>query len=115
MRRIGRYEIVGLLGQGGMSVVYKVRLPLIQKVEALKLFRPHPNLMALLGEEEIKKRFLAEARIIASLRHPHIVDIKDFDEVEGRPFFLMDYYCNNLGLLIGESYQAGTTLQEDAS
>ena len=105
MRRIGRYEIVGLLGQGGMSVVYKVRLPLIQKVEALKLFRPHPNLMALLGEEEIKKRFLAEARIIASLRHPHIVDLKDFDQVEGRPFFLMDYYCNNLGLLMGESYQ----------
>jgi serine/threonine-protein kinase len=105
MRRIGRYEIVGLLGQGGMSVVYKVRLPWIQKVEALKLFRPHPNLIALLGEEEIKKRFLAEARIMASLRHPHIVDIKDFDEDEGRPFFLMDYYCNNLGLLMGESYQ----------
>jgi serine/threonine-protein kinase len=55
--------------------------------------------------KEIKKRFVAEAKTMASLRHPNIVSIWDFDEDEGRPFLVMEYYCNSLGLIIGETYQ----------
>ena len=45
MKKIGRYEICGLLGKGGMSTVYKARVPTIGKVVALKLLKPHPHLL----------------------------------------------------------------------
>ena len=103
MRKIGRYEICGLLGRGGMGLVYKVRLPVIEKILALKWLHPHPILVSLLGEEELKKRFVKEAVIMSRLRHPNLLSVWDFDEVAGNPFFVMEYYCNNLGSLIGES------------
>jgi serine/threonine protein kinase len=53
MKKIGKYEVCGLLGKGGMGTVYKVRMPVVGKVVALKLFRPHPNLVTLLGEHTI--------------------------------------------------------------
>ncbi len=105
MKKIGKYQICGLLGKGAMSIVYKVRLPKFGKIVALKLLSPHPHLVGSLGMEEIKKRFVTEAMTMASLRHPNIVSIWDFDEAEGRPFLVMEYYCNNLGLIIGETYQ----------
>ena len=86
-----------------MSLVYKVRLPIIEKIMALKLLHPHPLLISLLGEEALKKLFVAEARIMAKLRHPHLLAVWDFDSFEGAPFFVTEYYCNNLGILIGES------------
>lgn len=103
MRTIGRYEICGLLGRGGMSLVYKVRLPVIEKIMALKLLHPHPILISLLGEEELKKRFIKEAVLMSRLRHPNLLAVWDFDAVAENPFFVMEYYCNNLGTLIGES------------
>jgi serine/threonine-protein kinase len=105
MKKIGKYEICGLLGKGAMSIVYKVRFPRFDKIAALKLLSPHPHLIGSLGMKEIKKRFVAEAKTMASLRHPNIVSIWDFDEDEGRPFLVMEYYCNSLGLIIGETYQ----------
>ncbi len=86
-----------------MALVYKVRLPVIEKIMALKLLHPHPILISLLGEKELKKRFINEAVIMSRLRHPNLLAVWDFDEVEGTPFFVMEYYCNNLGTLIGES------------
>ena len=105
MKKIGKYEVCGLLGKGGMGLVYKVRMPVIGKVVALKLLAPHPNLVGLLGEEEIKRRFVSEAVTMASLRHPHIVSIWDFHDTPELTFFVMEYYCNNLGLIIGETYR----------
>jgi serine/threonine-protein kinase len=105
VKKIGKYEIRGLLGKGGMARVYKVRLPEIGKVVALKLLAPHPHLVDLLGMAEINRRFRSEAVTLAGLRHPHIVGIWDFDECDGRPFFTMEYYCNNLGLVLGETYR----------
>jgi serine/threonine protein kinase len=103
MRTIGRFEICGLLGRGGMGLVYKVRLPVIEKILALKLLHPHPILISLLGEAELKKRFINEAVIMSRMRHPNLLEVWDFEEVAGNPFFVMEYYCNNLGTLIGES------------
>ncbi len=105
MKKIDRYEVCGLLGKGGMGMVYKVRMPLVGKVVALKLLSPHPNLVALLGEAEIKKLFVTEALTMARLRHPNIVAIWDFHESEDLTFFIMEYYCNNLGAIIGETYR----------
>jgi serine/threonine-protein kinase len=105
LKKIGKYIVCGLLGRGGMSTVYKVRMPVTGKIVALKLLSPHPNLLNLLGEEEIKRRFTSEAVTMAHLRHPHIVDVWDFNEADGNPFFLMEYYCNNLGSILGETYR----------
>jgi serine/threonine-protein kinase len=105
VKKIDKYEVCGLLGKGGMGMVYKVRMPVVGKVVALKLLSPHPNLVALLGEEEIKKLFVTEAVTMAGLRHPNIVAIWDFHESEDLTFLVMEYFCNNLGVIIGETYR----------
>jgi serine/threonine-protein kinase len=104
MKKIGKYIIRGLLGRGGMSRVYKVELPPIAKISALKRLEPTALLEKLMGRESLKKRFVAEATTIASIRHPHIVEIQDFDESAGLPFYVMEYYANNLAQMIGETY-----------
>ena len=105
MRRIGRYEVCGLLGKGGMSTVYKVRIPVIGKTAALKLLAPHPHLLALAGMDGVRRWFESEALALGRLRHANIVAVWDYGEADGQPFFIMEYYCNNLGLMIGETYR----------
>ena len=160
--RIGRYEVCGLLGRGGMGAVYKVRQPVTGRIAALKLLRPADTLADLSDMDDLRRRFLHEAQVMAALDHPHVAAVWDVDvapagtlrlpsgddvcpspdawgEGEGAveaagdtrdadttapadcdpardraarvarfgdlPFFVMEYYCLNLGLLIGESYR----------
>lgn len=103
MKKIGKYEIRGLLGRGGMSKVYKVEIPVIRKIAALKLLHPDPLLADLIGLDKIRELFTSEAIKLAKLRHPNIVEIWDFDEINGRPFYVMDYYFNSLATMIGET------------
>jgi serine/threonine protein kinase len=106
MKKIGRYQIRGLLGRGGMSTVYKVAMPTTGRIVALKLLSPAQPVIDLLDKAELIRIFTAEAVIMAGLRHPHIADIRDFDEDDqGRPFYVMEYYCKNLGALIGEHFR----------
>lgn len=105
MKRIGRYEVCGLLGRGGMGCVYKARLPELGGMVALKTLRPAGPLLDILGPEELKRRFVAEARLMAGFRHPNVAAIHDLDEHQGLPFFTMEFLCHNLGACIGESYQ----------
>ncbi len=106
MKTIGKYEIRGLLGRGGMARIYKVRIPVIGKIAALKTLSPHPHLRNLLGDARIRESFVSEAETLARLRHPHIVEIWNFGKTgDGRLHYLMDYYFNNLGVMMGESYR----------
>lgn len=105
MKKIGKFTICGLLGQGGMGKVYKIAYPITGKIGALKLLSPHPFLENLLGYDAIEAMFTREAVTMARIRHPHIAEIMDFDWFGGRPYYIMDYYCNNLGTMIGESYE----------
>lgn len=106
MKKIGRYTILDKLGKGGMGAVYKAAMPVTGKVVALKLLDPAEVLEDILGRESIKSIFRSEAVTMAALRHPYIADVWDYDEDEqGRPFFIMEYYCNNLGTMIGEHYR----------
>ncbi|MFZ7126432.1 MAG: protein kinase domain-containing protein [Desulfobacterales bacterium] len=104
MASIGKYVVRGLLGRGGMGKVLKVEVPVIGRMAALKLLEPHPSLVALIGKDAIRERFTAEAVTMAGIRHPNICAVHDFGEDEGRLFFLMDYFCNNVGLMIGETH-----------
>jgi serine/threonine-protein kinase len=103
VKTIGRYIVCGLLGKGGMAKVYKVKLPVIEQLAALKLLAPPAVLVNLLGRAQLEKMFAAEAATMARLRHPNLLALRDFDHVNGRPFIVMEYYCRNLGALIGET------------
>ncbi|MGM0646595.1 MAG: serine/threonine-protein kinase, partial [Thermodesulfobacteriota bacterium] len=103
MRRIGKYEIRGLLGRGGMGKVYKARLPVLGKLVALKVLEPWELTENLLGTATVRDLFRKEAQALASLRHPHLAEILDFDsDIQGRPFFTQEFYCRHLGLVLGE-------------
>lgn len=105
MRMIGRYEVCGRLGKGGMGSVFKARLPGLARIVALKLLDPAEILVAVTGMDELKRQFLHEARVMSGIRHPHVAQIWDLDETaDGLPYFVMEYTCNNLGALMGESY-----------
>lgn len=104
MKKIGKYRIRGLLGKGGMAKVYKIEIPVIGKIAALKLFAPDPLLADLMGTEPLKGLFVSEAMTMAGLRHPNILEIWDYGEAQDKPYYVMDYYCNNLGGMIGETY-----------
>lgn len=103
--KIGRYTVCGLLGRGGMGAVFKARQPVTGRIVALKVLKPSEMMELLVDEEELVARFEAEARIMGKLDHPNIAAIWDYDVADGTPFFIMEYFCRNLGMVIGESYR----------
>ena len=68
----GRYKIEELLGQGGMSAVYKAIDPNLKRTVAIKLIHSH-----LLADEDFVYRFKREAAAVAAFRHPNIVQVYD--------------------------------------
>ena len=90
---IGQYEIVRLLGKGGMSEVYEVENPRLGSRHALKLFTYEKD------DPEVKERFQVEGRLLARLSHPRIVKVTDFgtDGASGKPYFVMDLILNERG------------------
>lgn len=110
MKTIGKYQVKGLLGKGGMGRIYKAMLPKVEKIVALKRLTPHEHMLQLLGKEAVEDLFFTEARVLANINHPHIAGLLDFDyDQAGCPFFVMEYLCMNLGDLIGESYDIEKT------
>ena len=105
MKMFKKYRVLGLLGKGGMGTVYKAVMPQTEKIVALKVCEPRDTLVNILGIDEIRRRFIKEATTMARLRHPNIAEVWDMDEDNGKPFFVMEYYCNNLGTMIGETYE----------
>ena len=103
MKKINRYRIRGLLGRGGMSKVYKVEVPVIHKILALKLLAPYPVLEDTVGLTNLKDMFRAEAATLAALNHPNIVGVWDYGRHQGMPYYVMPYHYNSVAHLIGES------------
>jgi len=71
IQRIGDYEILGVLGAGGMGKVYKVRNVLTERIEAMKILLPD-----LAGQKELADRFLREIKLLAGLSHPNIASLR---------------------------------------
>lgn len=105
MKKIGRYIARGQLGRGGMGWVYKAEMPVTGRIVALKLLKPNHHLVDMMGMARIREMFIREAVTMANLRHPCLPEVWDFDEAGGMPFYTMDYFCNNLGTMIGERYE----------
>ncbi len=84
--RIGKYELISRLGRGGMGEVYKAFHPQLQRYVAIKVL--------LTGSEtdaEFIARFQNEAMAVARLRHPHIVQVFDFDIDGDKPYMVMEF------------------------
>jgi protein kinase-like protein len=84
--RLGRYEILGELGRGGMGVIYKAFEPRLRRTVALKFMHPDAGL-----SPEDQERFRREAQAVASLRHPHIVQALAIEESQGLHYMAMDF------------------------
>lgn len=83
-RVLGHYELLELLGRGGMGAVYRARHVQLQQPRALKVLPPQ-----LAWDETFVLRFEREARIAAGLDHPHIVPIYDIGEADGFHYIAM--------------------------
>ncbi|MDD5369003.1 MAG: protein kinase, partial [Anaerolineaceae bacterium] len=97
-----RYRIEELLGQGGMSAVYKATDPNLQRTVAVKLIHPH-----LSSNDEFIRRFESEATAIARLRHPNIVQVFDFNHDA-------DLYYMVLEFVPGETLQSRIKRMNDS-
>jgi serine/threonine-protein kinase len=82
--RLGPYQIISRLGQGGMATVYKAYHEKLDRQVAIKVIHP-----VLLTDDDFMARFQREARIVARLEHPNIVPVYDFSEHEGHPYLVM--------------------------
>jgi serine/threonine protein kinase len=85
-QKIGAYEIVGALGQGGMATVYKAYHERLDRFVAIKLMHA-----SFLQDEDFRARFQREARIVARLEHQNIVPIYDYAEHENMPYLVMKH------------------------
>jgi hypothetical protein len=82
----GRYRILAKLGEGGMGTVYLARHVKLDRQVALKMLPPQS-----VNDEDAVARFQREARALARLSHPGIVQAHDTDEADGRHFLVMEY------------------------
>lgn len=82
---IGRFQILAQLGKGGMATVYKAFQPSLDRTVALKVL--HPGISE---SPEMRERFDREAKAIARLQHPNIIQVFDFDTVDGHSFLVME-------------------------
>lgn len=97
------YLIQRLLGTGGMGEVYLAQHPRLPRHDALKILSPTST-----ADTEFRARFVREAELAATLRHPHIVGVLDRGEYNGRLWISMDYVDGiDAGRLIKESYPRG--------
>ncbi len=83
----GKYEILGKLGEGGMGAIYKVRHRLLDEIRVVKVMRPQVAV-----DEELKLRFLEEAKTATRLKHPNIGSIYDFAlDDDGTAYLVMEF------------------------
>ncbi len=80
------YEVQGILGFGGMGVVYKARHLSLNRTVAVKM--PLAGAFSTASE---RRRHIREAKAIAAVEHPNIITVHDVGEIDGRPFFTMEF------------------------
>src|SRR5262245_20682325 len=98
--RLGPYEILSLLGAGGMGEAYRARDTRLGREVAIKILTAVP-----VADEERKRRFIQEARAASALNHPNIVTLYDISEASGMDFLVMEgIRGRTIDQLIGRSW-----------
>jgi hypothetical protein len=97
-KRLGKYEIIGEIGRGGFAAVYEAVDTTLDRAVALKALAPH-----LLWDPSFLERFQQEAKLAANLKHPNIVVVYEFGQLEGVVYITMEYLGGqNLAELVRE-------------
>jgi Protein kinase domain len=96
-QKIGKYDVEGIIGRGGMGVVYKAIDPQIGRYVAIKMITSG-------GDESLIERFKSEARSTGSLQCPNIVTVYNVGEQDGNPYLVM----GPAGATGARSYSGGT-------
>ncbi len=89
-KRVGDYEVIELLGTGGMGEVYRARNIISDRIEALKVLRPD-----LSADKEFASRFISEIRTLASLDHPNIALLHTAFQSDNQLIMVMEYVKGN--------------------
>jgi serine/threonine-protein kinase len=85
-KKIGKYDVLSVLGRGGMGVVYKAVDSRIKRMVAIKMMTSDAA-----KDPDYLKRFYREAQSTGALQHPNIVVVYDLGEEEGNPYLVMEY------------------------
>jgi len=85
-KKFGHYEVVSELGRGGMGVVYKAWEPSLNRYVAIKALGEH-----LLGDEGLIERFTREAKSMAAINHPNVIQVFFIGMEEKQPYFAMEF------------------------
>jgi serine/threonine protein kinase len=85
-RRLGPYEILAPIGQGGMGDVWRARDTRLNRIVAIKVLRGEHT-----SQPDFHARFEREAKAISSLNHPHICTVHDFGTADGQQFLVLEY------------------------
>lgn len=99
----GDYELLEEVGRGGMGIVYRATQISLNREVAVKMI-----LRDRLASQQERQRFFAEARATAQLQHPGIVPVYDVGELDGRPYFAMQFIK---GRTLADMIQTGELLQ----
>lgn len=102
------YHIDGVLGRGGMGVVFRARQSDLNRPVAIKMI-----LGGKYTDPVAQARFLIEAEVIAAIQHPNIVQVYEFGRHEGQPFFVLEYVGG--GSLAGKLAGVGRFSARDAA
>jgi eukaryotic-like serine/threonine-protein kinase len=98
-QRLGDYEILDVLGAGGMGKVYKVRNVISDRVEAMKILLPN-----LSSQQELADRFLREIKLLASMNHPNIAQLRTALTIDNQLVMIMEFVD---GITIASRLQDG--------
>lgn len=85
-KKFGHYEVVSELGRGGMGVVYKAFEPTLNRYVAIKALGEH-----LLNDEDLIERFTREAKSMAAINHPNVIQVYYIGKEDKQPFFAMEF------------------------
>ncbi len=96
LRRIGRYQLLEIVGRGGQGTVYRGHDPSTGQIVAVKILSENHS------DGDFLERFQREASILASLDHPNVIKVFDHGEEEGRHYIVTEYVPENLARIIDQ-------------
>jgi len=105
-QRLGDYEILGMLGAGGMGRVYRVRHVISDRIEAMKILLPD-----LAGRQDLADRFLREIKLVASLNHPNIATLCTALTIDNQLVMVMEFVD---GVTLSQKLESGPIRIPDA-
>lgn len=86
LKKIGKYEVEGVIGRGGMGIVFKASDPTLGRSVAIKMMTA-----SYADDPDLLKRFYREAQFTGKLHHANIVTVYDLGDLDGNPYFVMEY------------------------